>query len=89
MAELDRPVYLYAPAAVLDHPVVEITTGYMPEQVVPEGHYFVLGDNRNSSSDSHVWGMVPRENIIGKAALCYWPPGAWGTLSSEPTLAAE
>jgi signal peptidase I len=40
--------------------------------------YFVLGDNRGNSSDSHMWGTLPRENIIGKAWLCYWPPEAWG-----------
>lgn len=43
-----------------------------------EGEYFVLGDNRGNSSDSHTWGMLPLENIIGKAWLCYWPPEEWG-----------
>lgn len=46
-------------------------------QVVPEGEYFVLGDNRNHSTDSHNWGMLPRENVIGKAWLCYWPLSEW------------
>ena len=40
--------------------------------------YFVLGDNRANSSDSHMWGTLPEDNIIGKAWLCYWPPEAWG-----------
>jgi signal peptidase I len=43
------------------------------EQVVPEGKYFVLGDHRNQSSDSRMWGYVPRENIYGKAVFVYWP----------------
>jgi len=42
--------------------------------------YFVLGDNRGNSSDSHMWGTLPRENIIGKAWVCYWPPEAWGLM---------
>ncbi len=44
------------------------------EITVPEDHFFVMGDNRPYSSDSRVWGFVPRENIIGKAWLVYWPP---------------
>jgi signal peptidase I len=43
------------------------------DQVVPEGRYFVLGDHRNQSSDSRIWGWVPRENIYGKAVFVYWP----------------
>jgi signal peptidase I len=40
---------------------------------VPANEYFVLGDHRNSSSDSRAWGYVPRENIYGKAVFVYWP----------------
>ena len=41
--------------------------------VVPPDDYFVLGDNRANSSDSRVWGFVPKQNIIGRAAVVYWP----------------
>jgi signal peptidase I len=43
--------------------------------VVPPGDYYVLGDDRANSSDSRDWGFVPRKNIIGRAALIYWPFG--------------
>jgi signal peptidase I len=47
-------------------------------KVVPEGSYFVLGDNRPNSSDSRNWGFVPEENIIGKAMFSYWPLSEFG-----------
>ena len=40
--------------------------------IIPEGQYFVMGDNRDDSQDSRYWGFVPRENIIGRPLLIYW-----------------
>ncbi len=42
------------------------------EILIPEGHYFAMGDNRDDSADSRYWGFVPREDIVGKALVIYW-----------------
>lgn len=44
-----------------------------PEHVVPEGQYFVLGDNRNQSHDSHEWDFFPQDRLIGRAEAIFWP----------------
>ena len=52
----------------------------MQQRVVGTNEYFVLGDHRNSSSDSRIWKNVPRGNIYGKAVFCYWPLNRMGRL---------
>lgn len=47
---------------------------------IPQDQYFVLGDNRSHSSDSREWGLVPKENIVGKAWLRYWPTNRFGVI---------
>lgn len=54
-------------------------------QTVPTGAYLVLGDNRNNSYDSHYWGFVPREKIIGRAIVRFWPPNRLGEITPEPS----
>jgi signal peptidase I len=50
-------------------------------RTVPPRQYFVLGDNRPNSTDSHLGWFVPVEDIIGRAWVTYWPPDLWGTVT--------
>jgi len=67
---------VYRNGVLLDEPYVDQeSSATLRERVVPEGMYYVLGDNRARSDDSRHWGAVPEENIIGKVWLAYWPLG--------------
>jgi len=62
----------------IEEPYISMPPAYQSDWTIPEDALFVLGDNRNNSSDSHTWGPVPMENVIGKAFFVYWPPARWG-----------
>lgn len=72
---------VYVNGQALTEPYIAAAPIYQGQWQVPEGFLFVLGDNRNDSSDSHSWGLLPIENVIGKAVLIYWPPPDWKAIS--------
>ncbi len=73
----------------LDEPYLPVTTNYDGDWTVGEDQLFVLGDNRNNSLDSHNWGTVPMDYVIGKALFIYWPFNSLGIIThGEPQLVA-
>jgi signal peptidase I len=64
----------------LIEPYINAEPRYSGHWTVPPGYLFVLGDNRNDSSDSHAWGLLPIGNVIGKAVMIYWPPTEWAMI---------
>lgn len=73
---------------ILNEPYIAAAPIYNGEWNVPEENLFVLGDNRNDSSDSHAWGLLPTKNVIGKAILVYWPIPEWTLIEHVETVAA-
>jgi signal peptidase I len=73
----------------LTEPYIAAAPAYSGEWIVPEGHLFVLGDNRNDSSDSHSWNYLPLEQVVGKAVVIYWPPKFWKVIQHSEIPAAQ
>lgn len=66
----------------IEEPYIKFRASYDFEtRTVPERQYFVLGDNRPNSTDSHLGWFVPIESVIGRAWVTYWPPDLWGAIS--------
>lgn len=72
---------LYRNDQPLNEPYILASPAYeMNPVTVPNNSLFVMGDNRNDSNDSHIWGFLPVDNVIGHATLRFWPPDSWGSV---------
>jgi signal peptidase I len=73
---------LYVNSVAQDEPYLleQDFSGEMAEVLVPTGEVFVMGDNRNNSGDSRLFGPISTKRIIGSAFVVYWPIGQWKTL---------
>lgn len=76
---------VYVNGVKLEEPYIKEPPNYtLNLQKISEDSYFVLGDNRYVSNDSHTGWVVPRQNVIGKSWLILWPPGDWGFAANYP-----
>jgi signal peptidase I len=79
---------VYINGQLLSEPYLNTTTQRGGEYIIREGELFVMGDNRNNSSDSRAWGNVAVEQVIGRAEAVYWPPQDWQILNHSLARAA-
>jgi len=83
-----RSGQLYINGELMPEPwLVKSMRSYSGQWQLGEDEYFVMGDNRNNSSDSRAWGAISSQHIIGKALFCYWPVECWGLVEhgARPT----
>jgi signal peptidase I len=82
-----RETLVYVNGALLDEPYINepCTPTHCADRVweLTTDEYFVMGDNRNHSSDSRAFGAVPQRLIIGEALIRYWPPQDWGFVTGN------
>ena len=78
---------VYVNGQKLNEPYIANAPRYSGSWQVKEGEVFVLGDNRNNSNDSKDWGLLPAENVVGKAILIYWPPPLWNMIDHTDIFA--
>lgn len=78
---------VYVNGIALNEPYIAEAPAYTGVWEVPRDSLFVLGDNRNRSSDSRIWGFVPMSDVVGRAVLIYWPPEKIRLLSHADLLA--
>ena len=80
---------VYVNSVPIHEPYIKARPSYtMSQRTIPENEYFVLGDNRNNSNDSHNGWNVDRDSIVGKVWLSIWPPGLTPEYNLEEQLAS-
>jgi signal peptidase I len=80
---------VYVNGQLLNEPYIAQSPSYTGVWTILEGQIFVLGDNRNNSNDSKDWGLLPADNLVGKAVLIYWPPPLWEVLEHTEVFASQ